>query len=845
MKDVRQLTLEFSPSTYNLALTLQRTARKFEGNVRIVGNLLSEGTDIPLHAKELTITTATIDGDAAITSLDGDELTVRAANLLNTGKHTVELSFEGVINDQSLHGLYPCYYQQDGQKKEVLATQFESHHAREVFPCVDEPAAKAVFAVTLTTESGVEIITNTPATSQKEVDGQLVTAFEPTPKMSTYLLAFVVGELEHLEAKTSDGVIVRSYATPGQAKYTQFALDTAVRALEFYNDYFGIPYPLPKCDMLGIPDFSAGAMENWGCITFRESCFLVDEKNSDVGTKQFAAQVVIHELAHQWFGNLVTMQWWNDLWLNEGFARFMESFVADKLFPEWNLRTEFLAANVAVAQRFDGLASTHPIQVAVHHPDEISTIFDSISYEKGAAALMMLHNYLGDINFQKGLSAYLAQHQWGNTTTEDLWKALQEASGKDTASFMQQWITQAGFPVVEISEDTQLHLQQSRFFANPQARVKTQEIWPIPLSNSELPALMNEVSMTVPLPTKTPFKLNTGQDGFYFTAYTAAQRKVQKEAIAAGQVGVDDRLGLLNELFELAEAGYLPTREALDFMEAYAQETDDHVWGVMASQLGGIRLLIEDDESAVAALNAYVRRLVTPQLQKLGWDTTPEESLRTRSLRQLIIALACRAEEPGAVREAQARFTAAKTAENLPADLRSTIYATIVRHEGLAQVETLLERYRQESFSEERQNLAAGVCTAQSQEAGQSLLQFMQHEVKPQDVMHWYVYLMRNRFTRAATWQWTVDNWPWITDTFGSDKSYDRFPLYAARSLTTLAEQKGFKAFYEPKKSILALSRAIEQGLERIAINVGWRQRDYDQIRDYLLASSTQSPTAN
>lgn len=845
MKDVRQLNKEFTPSHYNINLTLERIARSFSGTVTLTGMLHTVQDELPLHAKNLTITSAAVDDMPATASVSGDELSLRGTEQFAAGEHTVTLSFTGTITDKSLHGLYPCYYTKDGEKKEILATQFESHHAREVFPCVDEPAAKATFDLTLTTEKGVEVIANSPIVDQQEADDTLTTTFATTPKMSTYLLAFVVGEFDHLETTTASGVIVRTYATPGQGEFTRFGLETAVRTLEFYDKYFGLPYPLPKCDLLAIPDFSAGAMENWGCITFRENCFLVDEKNTEVGTKQFAAQVVIHELAHQWFGNLVTMEWWNDLWLNEGFARFMESFVADRLFPDWDMKTDFLAGNIAVAQRFDSLASTHPIQVEVHHPDEISTIFDAISYEKGAAALMMLHNYLGEADFQKGLSAYLAAHQLGNATTDDLWGALGRESGKDVASFMQQWIAQPGFPVITIDGSDDLTLTQQRFYANPHSRTNETTTWPVPLMQPELPALFDTQHLEIATPTTTPFKLNTGQVGFYFVAYTPEQRAAQKTAIASGDMSVADRLGLLNEVFELAEAGYVSTREALDFMEAYSEETNEHVWNVIASQLGGIRKIIEDNRAAEQALNAYIRHLVTPQLVKLGWDGKPDESLRIRNLRQIIIALACRAEEPSAVAEAKRRFAEATSAADLPADLRTSIYATAVRHGNVSVVQELLERYRQETFAEERLNLTVGVSVTEDPEATKLLLDFMQHEVKSQDTMYWYAYLIRNRTTRNATWQWTKDNWQWVIDTFGSDKTYDRFPLYAASAFVTPDGQAEYERFFNPMKDVPALTRAIAQGKERIDINVQWRERDHDVICDYLQTSASKLDTTN
>lgn len=842
MQQVRQLAQYFTPINYKLQLSLARIDRKFSGIVTITGTTPDPSQTLTVHSKDLTIKSASIDGAPAAFAVEGDELTLTAAGEIAAGEHVIEIAFAGTITD-SLHGLYPGYFTHDGFKKEVLVTQFESHHAREVFPCIDEPAAKATFDLALTTDKGITALANTPLLSQQIQGDYAMSVFATTPKMSTYLLAFVAGEFEYLEAKTHDGIMVRAYATPGQAKYTQFALDVAVRALEFYNNYFKLPYPLPKCDLIGIPDFSAGAMENWGCVTFRENCFLVDEKNTDVSTKQYVAQVVIHELAHQWFGNLVTMRWWNDLWLNEGFARFMESFVADRLFPEWNLKTEFLAGNVAIAQRLDSLASTHPIQVEINHPDEISTIFDTISYEKGAAALLMLHNYLGEADFQKGLGQYLAAHQGGNTVTDDLWQALSDASGKDVKAFMHRWITQPGFPMVSVTDAPQgLTLTQQRFYANPRSRQADGSLWPIPLLGGDpaVPELLSEQQTTISTPAISPFKLNRSEVGFYFTVYSEAQRTALREAVMAGTLDVDDRLGILNEMFELARAGYIATTEVLELLDAYANETDEHVWDVMAGILGALRLLVEAEEPVNTTLDAYIRKLVHAQFLKLGFEAAPDEPFRTRLLRQTIIALACRAEEPMAVKEALERYGSMKQPEDIPADLRTVVYATAVRHGGLDTIRPLLERYRVTTFSEERINLAAGVCSTKTAEAIPTLLQFMQNEVKPQDVIYWYIYLIRNPVARQATWEWTTANWQWIIDTFGSDKHYDDFPKYSGRTFGTAEELAAYRAFFEPMLQDPALTRAINQGIESIDIRVQWRERDYQAVKDFLAKAGSR-----
>jgi puromycin-sensitive aminopeptidase len=329
--------------------------------------------------------------------------------------------------------------------------------------------------------------------------------------MSTYLLAFVYGQLEFLEKNTKDDVAVRTYATPDNVEHTKFALDVAVKCLEFFNDYFGIDYPLEKCDLIALPDFASGAMENWGCITFREHALLVDPKNTSLATKQYVAMVVAHELAHQWFGNLVTMRWWTDLWLNEGFASWIEYLAIDHIFPEWKMWTQFVIDEQQQALKLDALENTHPIEVPVSHPDEIRSIFDAISYSKGASTIHMLHSYVGADDFQTGLRYYLKKHTYGNTDTEDLWDAMEEASEKPVKNFMRAWTTKPGFPLVRVNvENDHLTATQERFYTNPLHGESDTTLWPVALqaNQANIPDLFEEQSAKYKISDVHKIKLN-------------------------------------------------------------------------------------------------------------------------------------------------------------------------------------------------------------------------------------------------------------------------------------------------------------------------------------------------
>ena len=498
MTTVPRLIKTFTPNHYSLSVDLSDAADYvFSGTVSIQGKSPQAGK-ILLHAKDLAIQSATIDGRSAdFEHGKFDELSI-GDDSTAIGPHNIVITFSGKITD-AMHGLYPCYYEHEGVKKQLFATQFESHHAREVFPCVDEPEAKATFDVTLTTTPGITVLGNQPVKWQREKDEKLVTTFETTPRMSSYLLAWVVGEMHRKTATTKDGVEVNVWATPAQRPESlDFALDHAVKTIEFFDEYFGVAYPLPKSDHVALPDFSSGAMENWGLITYREIALLADPATTTVSSKQYIATVISHELSHQWFGNLVTMKWWNNLWLNESFATMMEYIAVDAIHPEWNVWLDFAAGESIMALRRDAIDGVQAVQVEVNHPDEISSLFDgAIVYAKGARLLRMCQQFVGDEAFRLGLKSYFTEFAYQNTEADDLWKHLSAASGKDISALMHTWISQSGYPVVHVNSDG---LRQEQFFIGPHE--PSHKLWPIPLdaeSSEDLPALLETSELSLPI----------------------------------------------------------------------------------------------------------------------------------------------------------------------------------------------------------------------------------------------------------------------------------------------------------------------------------------------------------
>jgi puromycin-sensitive aminopeptidase len=844
-KSVSRLYDNLKPSHYTLSLQLKPEHRRFSGTV--VMRVKRHGRPsqrMTLHQKGLKIRNASIThhlkGADEVVPIDRinahnayDELRLHTTKKLLPGDYTITVVFEGKITDP-MQGLYPCYFTHEGKEKVLLATQFESHHAREVFPCIDEPEAKATFDMTLVTPTSGDVLANTPAKESRIENDLRTTTFETTPVMSTYLLAFVYGDIGYKEARTKSGTLVRTYATPNNVAFTDFALETATRCLEFYEDYFGIPYPLAKCDMIALPDFASGAMENWGLITYREQCMLVDPKNTSLGTKQYVAMVVAHELAHQWFGNLVTMQWWTDLWLNEGFASWIEYLACDTLFPEWQMWTQFVASEQQAALKLDALENTHAIEVLINHPDEIRTIFDAISYNKGASVIHMLYGYLGANDFRDGLRYYLKQHAYKNAVTADLWAALEHVSGKPVKRFMHAWTSLPGFPLLSVNlTGERVELSQERFYALPPKQPPA-TVWPIPLlGGHEDPERLDTSTKQYNTKAKDGFwlKMNRGQSGFYRTLYSP-------DVLDAISGRIDkleplDRLGILADAFEAAKAGYGSVLPALALLKKCDAEDNSAVWDIIASSLGELRRVMDDD-TVRENIKPFIRTLTAQQLSRLGWQEHSKDSYFDRLLRPTILALSAGADEPTVLKEAAARFKAAKTPEDIHADLRSMIFTTAARHGNQSTFDKLLRFHNQTDMSEERTTLAAALTAFEQPELIDAALGLITTKtVRRQDAMYWVAYSFMNRHARDKTWTWMREHWHWLDKELGSDLSFYRTPIYAARSFSSSDFLKEYRDFFMPKSSP-ALERSIKQGLEILESNIAWKQRDLEAVRRFL-----------
>ncbi|MEO6513523.1 MAG: M1 family aminopeptidase, partial [Candidatus Saccharimonadales bacterium] len=724
----------------------------------------------------------------------------------------------------------------------LIATQFESHHAREAFPCVDEPEAKATFDLSLTIPKGEVALSNTPVKSEEKQGSEVVMTFDTTPKMSTYLLAFVYGEMQCKEAKTKDGVAVRVWATKAQnTDALDFPLDVGVKVVEFFNDYYGVPYPLAKCDHVALPDFSSAAMENWGLITYREAYLLVDPKTTPQSMKEVITTVIAHELSHQWFGNLVTMKWWDDLWLNESFANVMEYVATDALFPEWNIWDTFVSHEGLSSLRRDSLPGVQSVRTPVNHPDEIGSLFDpSIVYAKGGRLLNMLMNYLGSEDFRKGLTIYFEKHKYGNTTGSDLWAALTEASGKDVAGFMEPWLTRSGFPVVSVDQvGSDVAIEQNHFLVDP-SKVDPDRIWPVPLLSTatEIPELLEKRTSNATVQESGYIRINDGASGHYIVHYKQNEHLNAIAALAEQKkLTPAERLMLLSDSSLLARADYLSFAATLELLRYYANEDAEPVWDMISLLVADARRFVDLNENLEGSIKQLIRSLIEQQYQRLGWDEKDNESGEDKKLRATIISLGVYAEHEDITKLALDAFDAyKKDTASVTSELRSIVFGAAVRNNIDGAFEYLLKLEETTSNPDLKQELMSALTTTKLTERGQQLLDRVKDpaKVRLHDVDTWVVLLLRNRYCRPLAWDWLRANWSWIEKTFEGDKSYDSFPRYAASSFNTRTLYEEYQVFFEPLKNNVALNRNIVLGIEELDSRVKWLERDLSAVSDFL-----------
>ncbi len=686
--------------------------------------------ELVLDAIGFSIHSVRINGKEIDYNYDGEKLRIK------TGKFdgTIEVDFTGKVRERELVGIYKAPY--DGGKNYIVSTQFESNHARKFIPCVDHPSYKAVFKIQVRVDKDLDVISNMPIQKVTEEGDKKLVEFYETPKMSTYLLYLGVGKFEEIKDEL-DGIQVIVASVPGKISKGRFSLEVGKKVINFYNEYFGIKYQLPKEHLIAIPEFAFGAMENWGAITFRETALLADEKSSVI-QRMRVAEVVAHELAHQWFGDLVTMKWWDDLWLNESFATFMSYKAIDHLFPNWDMFGDFIHSETSGAMLRDSLSTTHPIEAHVKSPEEIEQIFDDISYGKGASILRMIEGYMGKEAFQKGIQNYLQKYKFSNAEGQDFWNSLQEASGLPIADVVKDWITKRGYPAVKVEvEGTKIRLYQERFSLTP-LNENTTYLIPLTLevNGKRITQLMKEQSMTIDVGSEVKsLKVNLDRVGFYRVEYD------NLDLFLNANPNHYERWGLLDDYYNLLLAGRISYEV---YENAVKELMNDDNYLVVDEIRGQLFFLWTVNPSKYTLITDFL------ELQLPKW------SKRTDDLSQRVYGNLLRSFAYVDDRFAQGLSISFDNYDSLNPNLKEAVAIAYAITQGENGYDELLRKYREEKFDEEKQRILNAMLSFREPYLVVNTLSLaLNGEIKRQDTARIIPLASANPYSRFAVWRWT------------------------------------------------------------------------------------------
>ncbi|MHB1518949.1 MAG: M1 family metallopeptidase [Acidimicrobiales bacterium] len=866
-----RLATSIRPRAYRLALAPDLDASTFSGTVEIDVTVDEATPVVVLNAAELEITTAeAVVGDGPETSIlpasiTLDETEERAvltfAEPVGGGSASLRLEFTGVLNDK-LHGFYRSTFTgDDGAERVIATTQMESTDARRAFPCFDEPELKATFEVTLVVDQGLAAFSNGPVVGEtSEPGGKRRVRFATTMVMSTYLVAFVVGPLEATAPVMAGDVPLRIVHVPGKSGLCDFALSVATHALSFFTDYFGIPYPADKLDLVAIPDFAFGAMENLGCVTFRESVLLIDPDQASRAELERVADVVCHEIAHMWFGDLVTMKWWNGIWLNEAFATFMEVLAVDAFRPEWQRWVSFGVEREA-AMAVDGLHATRPVEFPVGRPEEAQGMFDVLTYQKGGSVLRMLEQFVGPDVFRRGITDYLTTHRFGNTETSDLWAALERSSGEPVATIMDTWIDQGGYPLVTVGTDGTVAQSPFSYLDAPGGAIGAH--WRIPVLTRTLdPGSGPTGSMLLeaapkPLPPHGDHAsgegtrdehdqitvVNAGGSGFFRVAYPSIA--LDRLAGRIGELDPLERYNLVSDAWAAALAGRRPVADLLGLALAlrHSDERDPSVWSVVLGALSLVDRVIPDGDRPVLA--EAVRTLLSPLLGALGFDPRPDDAERTPSLRAAVIRfLGTVGEDQVVRREATQRFngTGSGTGSGaLHPDTEAAILDVVAATGGPAEFDTFLSRYRSPANPQEENRYLYALASFDDRALARRAFDLAVSEVRTQNAPFLVQQLLAHRTTGPAAWERVASSWDDLVARFPSN-TVPRM-LDGVRGLCAPKELAEAVIEFVGAHPLPSAGRTVDQIVERLEVNLAFAEREGTSLasvlRDRLSAGHT------
>jgi puromycin-sensitive aminopeptidase len=843
--DPYRLPRHVVPTRYDLRFEPDLTTALFMGEETVTLAIHQLTSHIVLNAIELDISSAKIEGDSgsimqAAIALDAsfERCHLTFTELLSPGTWRLTIAFRGTLNDK-LRGFYRSTYKDErGAIHSLAATQFEATDARRAFPCWDEPDFKAIFSTTLVIDPTLTAVSNSMIAAETFAGGKKVLRFADTMKMSTYLVAFIVGRIEPTEPVMIGHTPLRLWAVHGKKHLTTFGQDIAAASLSFFESYYGIPYPGDKLDLLAIPDFASGAMENLGAITYRETALLVDRQSATHGELERVADVVAHENAHMWFGDLVTMSWWNGLWLNEAFATFMEMLAVDAWKPEWK-RWDSFGVSRAAAFSVDGLHSTRPIEYSVQAPKDAEAMFDVLTYEKGASVLRMLEQYIGAIVFRDGVRDYLRAHAYGNADTKDLWVSLAKIAKQPVPELMDGWIFQPGYPLitVELQEGVGLVLTQQRFTYLPNSSPAT---WHIPVQMRVIARgktdtsriLLTEKNTIVPLPHNwESILLNEEGHGFYRVRYAS---DLLDRILNAGidRLAATERFNLINDAWATTVAGFMPLTDYLDLTARFTAERDKNVWALLLDSFSFLNRIITMEDRA--ALEAFVRSRIGPAVADLGWAPRKGESELTKQLRgELIGAQGKLGNDPAIQRRAAELYRAYRIdATAVDPNIVPSLVAILAHTGDTTRYEEFDERFHAAATPQEERRYLFSFASFQPKALlERTLARTISGEIRSQDAPFLVSAILGNVYGRELAWEFVKTNW---------EKMDQLFPKQGLRrmcggivGLATPELERDVLDVFTTRKIDLG-GKTIDQYFEQLRIAVTVRERDSRALHMYL-----------
>jgi tricorn protease interacting factor F2/3 len=792
---------------YYLDLKVDFLALTFRGHLRIDGT--ADGSEAYLNSVDLQVSSAWA-GTTQLTVRSDPAHQDVVLSGLPAGTSSIELDYEGAVLTDKLVGFYRSRYSDDY----ILTTQFAPTEARRLLPCVDRPDRKAVFHVSVTAAEDLQVIFNTPAMSSTETDGTRTTYFEPTPRMSTYLLYLGIGHFDSLRSHVG-AVELAAFTPPGRRETGTYALAVAEKLLPEFERYYGIPYPLPKLDLIAVPEFWAGAMENWGAIAFSEMALLVDGGTSTLRRRSIA-ETTAHEMAHMWFGNLVTMKWWSDIWLNESFATFMSFRILDKAYPDFESWSDFLPRWSASAFRADSLHSTHPIFQSVENADQINQIFDQISYGKGASVLRMIERYLGDEPFRKGVNAYLERFQYANASHDDLWTALEEASQSPVRRIMNEWISRPGLPMlVARVMGRRLTIDQRRFYFGGQHTV---EAWPVPvvarIDGTERHLLLDASHTEIELTTDEPPFLNVDASGFYRVLYDLHTLDQLRERFPT--LSGLDQWSVLHDLAPFVESGDYDVRQYLDFLRLGEDVTHFAVVAQFGRSGASLHVLLFDHPEYLEGYRSFLQA----QTGRLGVEPVPGEPGSNGALREALLGQRVWV-DPDFASTLAARYY---EYDRVNPEARDAIATAFVRTGGAAEFDLVLQRFRSTTTEGEMFRLL-GALTAASDPAlvERILLMAERKELLLSLVPVAIIGAARNPNARQVAWGWLQRNLDLFAENFrGTGRTSDLLEVVIFR--LGLGREAEVREFFR-NRTVTEGSQGIAKGLELLAAGAALRKR--------------------